>query len=207
MLLFSFSLSLSSRTALDNYFGPPARSSDHLKHCTERAVRSGLAYLPQIMLLSDSVELIGKVPWLRRSYNVFSLTLLVKFLTPLSLFTFTQSNAGMLVLSTTIRLWQFAKPRGRASLVDRNRFTFPPWWYWSLILALIESSARRMSNLVGPVNLTLTLLLSYWDGENLSRSLEGSQQARTSVPEQKNQSLSKKVLGFETAIWQRMTSN
>ena len=37
-------------TLLDVSFGPPARSSDHLKHCTQQAVRSGSASLQNVLL-------------------------------------------------------------------------------------------------------------------------------------------------------------
>ena len=84
--------------------------------------------IPQIMLQSVPVELVGKIPLLRRSYYMLKMTLFVSILTPLSLFTFTQTKGGMLVLSAINWQWQFAKSCGGASLVHRNCFTFPTWW-------------------------------------------------------------------------------
>ena len=182
MLLFSFSLSFFAHCAwrcLMFLLGPPLapritwnivpskRSAAVRPPC--RTCYSGYPASP--------LESVEKVPLLRGSYIIFKLPLLMSFLTPHSLFAFTETYAGMVVLSETIRRGQFAKPRQGASFVSRNRCTFPKWWDWSLIFSLIESRWCRMSNLIRSVNLTLTLSLSYWDGENSLKSVEGSQRA------------------------------
>ena len=60
---------------------------------------------------ASPLESVEKVPLLRGSYIIFKLPLLMSFLTPHSLFAFTETYAGMVVLSETIRRGQFAKPR------------------------------------------------------------------------------------------------